>query len=203
MYIIRMPPRVNGNPSNLSPLARVNLHPQDAGRIGSLIAQGKFASGSLLPNESPLGTKFGVSKTGLRDPIKVRAAKRLVEVRRKTATVRANSRWNLLYPGVLSWPFLRTDMPAGLTVLLGVSNIAKPAGARMASSNSVAYKRTVRLDRAVLGAIKSRNGPQAVPMVLAQASRDIAAELKKQRRRFRRPSKGELRANKKRTHERP
>jgi DNA-binding GntR family transcriptional regulator len=198
-----MPPRVNGKPSNLSPLARVNLHPQDAGRIGPLIAQEKFASGSLLPTESPLGTKFGVSRTRLRDPSKVLAAKRLAEVRRKTAMVRANSRWNLLHPGMLSRPFLGTDMPAALTVLLGVSKITKPAGARMASRKCVAYKRTVRLHRTVLGAIKSRNGPKAVLMVLAQTSRDITAELKKQRRRFRRPSKGELCANKKRTHERP
>jgi DNA-binding FadR family transcriptional regulator len=250
MYTVSMPVRVTWNPAKLSPLTHVNLHLQVAGRIGSLIAQGKLAPGSVLPNESQLGTKFGVSRTALREAIKVLAAKGLVEVRRKTGTrVRPNSHWNMLDGEVLTWLFSGTDVPAGLSDLLEVRKIVEPAGARMAaaratpedlakmesafeametaakdldsrveadllfhlavlegtrngfmrpfgaliqtalrasfrltSSNSVAYQRTLTLHRAVLEAIKSRNGQKAeaaMLMVLAQTSRDIAAESKK------------------------
>jgi DNA-binding FadR family transcriptional regulator len=250
MYTISMPTRVHWNSVKLFPPARANLHLQVAGRIGSLIAQGKLAPGSVLPNESQLGTKFGVSRTALREAIKVLAAKGLVEVRRKTGTrVRPNSHWNMLDGEVLSWLFSGSDVPADLSDLLEVSRIVEPAGARMAaeratpedlakmesafmametaakdldsciepdllfhlavlqgtrngfmkpfgaliqtalrasfrltSRNSVAHKRTLTLHRAVLEAIKSRNGEEAeaaMHMVLAQTSRDVAAESKK------------------------
>ena len=61
-----------------------------------------------------------MSRTALREAIKVLAAKGLVEVRRKTGTrVRPNSQWNMFDPEVLLWLFSgprhagRSDRPAG------------------------------------------------------------------------------------------
>lgn len=132
-----MPARIKRNPSNIFPLPRVTLHYQVARSLGSMIAVGKLAPGSILPNESHLGTNFGVSRTALREAIKVLAAKGLVEVRRKTGTrVRPNSQWNMLDPEVLSWFFSGPDVPAGLTDLLEVRKIVEPAGARMAAERA-------------------------------------------------------------------
>jgi DNA-binding FadR family transcriptional regulator len=234
---------------------RASLHHQVAGRIGSMIAEGQLAPGSILPNEFQLGTQFGVSRTVLREAIKVLAAKGLVEVRRKTGTrVRPNSQWNMLDPEVLLWLFSGPDMSARLTDLLEVRTIVEPAAARMAaeratsenllkmesafnameaaadhpdsriepdlffhlavlegtrnafmrpfgaliqtalrasfrltSSNSVAYKRTLALHRAVLEAIQSRSGKKAeaaMLLILAQTSMDIEAELKKMKKKL-------------------
>jgi DNA-binding FadR family transcriptional regulator len=114
-------------------LPRLSLHSEIAGRIGSLIAQGSIQPGCVLPNESSLGTKFGVSRTALREAIKVLASKGLVEVRRKTGTrVRPHSEWNMLDPEVLTWLFSGTTMPAGLTDLMEVRKVVEPAAARMA-----------------------------------------------------------------------
>jgi DNA-binding FadR family transcriptional regulator len=115
-------------------LPRLSLHREVAGRIGSLIAQGRIRPGSVLPNEPSLGTEFGVSRTALREAIKVLASKGLVEVRRKTGTrVRPQVNWNMLDPEVLTWLFSGAGIPAGLTDLLEVRKIVEPAAARMAA----------------------------------------------------------------------
>jgi DNA-binding transcriptional MocR family regulator len=98
--------------------ARENLHHRIAGHLGALIAQGNLDPGSVLPNETSLGNEFGVSRTALREAIKVLAAKVLVEARRKTGTrVRRRSDWNVLDPEVLTWLFAGNEFPAGLTDL--------------------------------------------------------------------------------------
>lgn len=113
---------------------RVSLHSAVASRIGFLIVQGKIAPGSVLPNEACLGTQFGVSRTALREAIKVLASKGLIEVRRKTGTrVNTYSKWSMLDPEVLTWLFPGTGKPAGLTDLLEVRKVVEPAGARMAA----------------------------------------------------------------------
>lgn len=120
-------------------LPRVNLHHEVAGRIGSLIAQGAILPGAVMPNEGLLGTELGVSRTALREAIKVLASKGLVEVRRKTGTrVRPRAEWNMLDPEVLSWLFSGTGIPPGLTDLLEVRKVVEPAAARMASERATA-----------------------------------------------------------------
>ncbi|HXR38734.1 MAG TPA: FadR/GntR family transcriptional regulator [Terracidiphilus sp.] len=115
-------------------LVRPSLHHEVAGKIGSLIAQGSIAPGAVLPNEAALGGEFGVSRTALREVIKVLASKGLVEVRRKTGTrVRPHAEWNMLDPEVLSWLFSGTGIPPGLTDLMEVRKVVEPAAARMAA----------------------------------------------------------------------
>lgn len=119
------------------PMPRLSLHHEVAGRIGSLIAQGRIQPGSVLPNEAALGVEFGVSRTALREAIKVLASKGLVEVRRKTGTrVRLHTEWNMLDPEVLSWLFSGTGVPAGLADLMEVRRVVEPAAARMAAGRA-------------------------------------------------------------------
>jgi DNA-binding FadR family transcriptional regulator len=88
----------------------------------------------VLPNESSLGRKFGVSRTALREAIKVLASKGLVEVRRKTGTrVRSQAEWNMLDPEVLTWLFSGTGLSADLRDLLEVRKVVEPAAAHMAA----------------------------------------------------------------------
>jgi DNA-binding FadR family transcriptional regulator len=115
----------------------MNLHLQIARHIGSLIAQGTLKPESVLPTESLLGDQFGVSRTVLREAIKVLASKGLVEVRRKTGTrVRPRTHWNMLDPEILTWSFSGAGMHAGLTDLLEVRKIIEPAAARIAAQRA-------------------------------------------------------------------
>jgi DNA-binding FadR family transcriptional regulator len=131
--------KIKWRAGSASSLPRLGLHHEIAGRIGFLIAQGRIKPGVVLPNEAALGTEFGVSRTALREAIKVLASKGLVEVRRKTGTrVRQHAEWNMLDPEVLSWLFSGNGIPAGMPDLLEVRKVVEPAAARMAALRATA-----------------------------------------------------------------
>jgi DNA-binding FadR family transcriptional regulator len=116
---------------------RLGLHHEVAGRVGSLIAQGALRPGEVLPNEMALGAKFGVSRTAIREGVKVLASKGLVEVRRKTGTrVRPAAEWNMLDPEVLGWLFSGSGIPPALADLMDVRRVVEPAAARMAAKRA-------------------------------------------------------------------
>src|SRR5919198_5501039 len=82
---------------------RRGLHGAVVHEIGVRIVRGELEPGDTLP-ENGLLDEAGVSRTVLREAIKVLAAKRLVESRPKTGTrVRPRRDWNLLDPDVLAW----------------------------------------------------------------------------------------------------
>jgi len=123
------------SPSTARP--RLSLHHEVAGRIGSLIAMGRIKPGTVLPNETALGSEFGVSRTALREAIKVLSAKGLVEVRRKTGTrVRPIDEWNMFDPEVLGWLYPDSEIPPDLTDLMAVREVVEPAAAGMAATHA-------------------------------------------------------------------
>ena len=109
---------------------RGGLHGQIVHAIGRQILSGQIPPGELLPAEAELP----VSRTVLREAIKVLAAKGLVESRPKTGTrVRARSAWNLLDPDVLAWQQDGASPVAFLGKLTEVRLIVEPATAELAA----------------------------------------------------------------------
>ena len=83
---------------------RRGLHGEVVHRIGVQIVSGELGPGDPLPPEDELISDLAVSRTVLREAVKVLAAKGLVEARPKTGTrVRDRAAWNVLDPDVLSW----------------------------------------------------------------------------------------------------
>jgi DNA-binding FadR family transcriptional regulator len=83
---------------------RRGLHGEVVHTIGLQIVGGDLQPGDLLPPEDDLTSNLAVSRTVLREAVRVLAAKGLVEARPKTGTrVRARTEWNILDPDVLSW----------------------------------------------------------------------------------------------------
>jgi DNA-binding FadR family transcriptional regulator len=83
---------------------RRSLHGQVAHDLGRRILSGLVKPGDFLPSETELSHRLGVSRTALREAIKVLAGKGLIESRPKTGTrVRPREAWNFLDPDVLSW----------------------------------------------------------------------------------------------------
>jgi DNA-binding FadR family transcriptional regulator len=113
---------------------RRGLHGAVVHEIGVRIIRGDLPPGEPLPTEDELGSQLGVSRTVLREAIKVLAAKRLVESRPKTGTrVLERSDWNLLDPDVLAW-----HLEAGLTDkflqnTLELRGLIEPGAARLAA----------------------------------------------------------------------
>jgi DNA-binding FadR family transcriptional regulator len=110
------------------------LHGQTVEIIGSRIVHGHYPPGSQLPPPEELERELGVSKTVLREAMRVLAAKGLVESRQKLGTmVQPRSSWNLLDPELLRWRGGRPDADY-LGDLAEVRYIVEPAGARLAAA---------------------------------------------------------------------
>ena len=127
---------MNETHTQIRTYSRRSLHGQVAHDIGARILQGELAPGQVLPNESQLSTELSVSRTALREAIKVLAAKGLVESRPKTGTkVRRREDWNLLDPDILSWLFAAGPNVPATDMLFEVREIVDPAAAAMAATN--------------------------------------------------------------------
>jgi GntR family transcriptional regulator, galactonate operon transcriptional repressor len=121
-----------GGPSRPTTALR-GLHGQTVETIGSRIVRGRYAPGSSLPPEE-LEQEFGISKTVLREALRVLAAKGLVDARQKRGTVvRPRSSWSLLDADLLRWQGGEPDA-AFLDNLAEVRGIVEPAGARLAAT---------------------------------------------------------------------
>lgn len=109
------------------------LHGQTVETLGTRIVHGHYTPGTSLPPEQ-LEQEFGISKTVLREALRVLAAKGLVDSRQKRGTVvRARAHWKLLDADLLRWQGGEPDA-AFLENLAEVRGIVEPAGARLAAS---------------------------------------------------------------------
>jgi DNA-binding FadR family transcriptional regulator len=138
------------------------LHGQLVELMGARIVHGHYPPGAPLYAET-LESEFEVSKTVVREAIRVLAAKGLVETRQRRGTVvLPRERWALLDADVLRWRGGQAPDFAFLENLAEVRGIVEPAAARLA-----AQRRTdedlVRLDDA-LDAMTS-----AAPQTIATA----------------------------------
>ena len=112
-----------------------SLHGQVAHQIGERILRGDIAPGQSLPNEADLSEELNVSRTALREAIKVLAAKGLLESRPKTGTrVRSRDNWNMLDPDVLAWLFADGPNAAASEMLFEIREIFEPSAAAMAAT---------------------------------------------------------------------
>jgi len=85
-------------------LPRRSLHREAVEALGPRIVRGEIPEGSALPIESELGEELDVSRTVVREAVKVLAAKGLVATRPRTGTkVLPRSNWDVLDHDVLRW----------------------------------------------------------------------------------------------------
>lgn len=118
---------------------RRGLHGEVVHTIGVQIVGGELQPGDPLPPEAELITDLAVSRTVLREAVRVLSAKGLVEARPKTGTrVRAREDWNILDPDVLSWRIEATNDNGRLydeatEMRLGI----EPLAARLAATRAL------------------------------------------------------------------
>jgi DNA-binding FadR family transcriptional regulator len=119
------PSRRSGNPKVHSTVAR---------EIGSRILRGDYLPGVLLPNEAQWCRTFKISRSAVRESIKILSAKGLVISRPKIGTrVEPRQRWNLLDPDILAW---YSQVPAKRQFLEAIQEmryIIEPAAAELAA----------------------------------------------------------------------
>ena len=81
-----------------------SVHAFVANEIGSRIVRGDYPPGTVLPNEAQWSETFSVSRSAVREAIKMLMAKSLLASRPKVGSrVEPRERWNLLDRDVLAW----------------------------------------------------------------------------------------------------
>lgn len=104
--------------------------------LGGRIVSGHYPVSTNLPTEAQLCDEFGVSRTALREAIKMLTAKGLVESRQRAGTrVQPASNWSRLDPDVLEWSAAEPD-PEFIQGLIEARQVIEPAAARLAASRA-------------------------------------------------------------------
>lgn len=115
-------------------LVGTSVHHSVAHEIGSRIVRGDFPEGASLPNEAQWGEYFGVSRSAVREAIKILMAKGLLSSRPKVGTwVETRDRWNLLDRDVLSWYASAPDAMGFLRTVQEFRYIIEPEAAALAA----------------------------------------------------------------------
>lgn len=110
-----------------------STHRRLVDRLGRDIVGGHYAAGETI-DLSALQAEYEVSKTALREALRVLGAKGLVDARQKRGTiVPPRSAWDLLDPDVLRWQVDGGGAAATLEALAEVRAIVEPPGARLAA----------------------------------------------------------------------
>ncbi|MEY3124817.1 MAG: hypothetical protein RLZZ573_1337 [Pseudomonadota bacterium] len=113
-----------------------NLHGQVVNELGRRVVGGMYLAGALLPNEEQLCLELQVSRTALREAVKVLAAKGLLESRPRIGTrVRSKDLWNLLDPDILAWRCATGADAEFLRHLTELREIIEPAAASLAAGS--------------------------------------------------------------------
>lgn len=109
-------------------------HSSAAEEIGSRILRGDFAPGVLLPNEAEWCKRLRMSRSAVREAIKMLKAKGLLNSRPKVGTrVEPRARWNLLDRDVLSWYMTTPDRERFLRSVQQMRRIFEPEAAALAA----------------------------------------------------------------------
>ena len=129
-----MPVRSPPSPPHLGTYAGRKLHGQVVHELGRRVVGGGYPAGALLPNEELLCQELQVSRSALREAVKVLAGKGLLEPRPRIGTrVRPRALWNLLDPDILAWHCATGADAAFLHHLTELREIIEPAAAALAA----------------------------------------------------------------------
>ena len=102
--------------------------------LGRRIVGGIHREGELIDDEGRLGERFRVSKSVIREAVKLLVGKGLLEVRRGSGTrVRLRSHWNLLDDDVLAWHLSTEPRPDFLRQLTEFRRLIEPSAAAWAA----------------------------------------------------------------------
>ncbi|ESX28234.1 FadR/GntR family transcriptional regulator [Mesorhizobium sp. LSJC264A00] len=112
-----------------------SVHVSLAGEIGLRIVRGDYPPGTILPNEAKWAETFDVSRSAVREAIKMLMAKSLLASRPKIGSwVEPRERWNLLDRDVLAWYATGPDREAFLRTVQEFRHIIEPEASAFAAT---------------------------------------------------------------------
>ncbi|KAA8672267.1 FadR/GntR family transcriptional regulator [Vibrio gigantis] len=119
-----------------------SLHVQVAREIARGILSGDLPQGSIIPGEMALCEQFGISRTALREAVKLLTSKGLLESRPKIGTrVVDRAFWNFLDPQLIEWMDGLTDTDQFCHQFLGLRRAIEPEACALAATFATAEQR--------------------------------------------------------------
>jgi len=119
-----------------------SLHVQVAREIARKILSAQLAQNEIIPGEKLLCEQFNVSRTALREAIKLLTSKGLLESKPKVGTrVTTRDNWNFLDSQLLEWVNDLGDHEAVYREFIALRRAIEPAAAALAAKNASAEQR--------------------------------------------------------------
>lgn len=109
------------------------LHSRVLAELGPAIASGEYAPGTVLRIDE-LERRYGVSRTVVREAVRVLESMNLVETRRRVGiTVRPTEHWHVFDPALIRWRLTGADRPRQLRSLTTLRTAVEPVAAGLAA----------------------------------------------------------------------
>ncbi|MFF2329358.1 MULTISPECIES: FadR/GntR family transcriptional regulator [unclassified Streptomyces] len=135
------------------------LHTYVLDTLGLEITAGEHRPGQVLRTDE-LAQRFDVSRTVVREVIRVLESMRLVESRRRVGvTVQPIEAWNVYDPQVIRWRLAGADRPRQLRSLTMLRSAIEPVAAGLAARNATA-EQCAALTECALGMVATSRGHQ-------------------------------------------
>jgi DNA-binding FadR family transcriptional regulator len=111
-----------------------SVHSSVAEAIGKRIVRGEFLPGTILPNEAKWAADFKVSRSAVREAIKILMAKNLLISRSKIGSrVQPKESWSLLDHDILTWYATAPNRDKFIQSLQQFRYIVEPEAAALAA----------------------------------------------------------------------
>ncbi|MGW2181780.1 FadR/GntR family transcriptional regulator [Streptomyces sp. NPDC001732] len=135
------------------------LHTHVLDTLGLEIAAGVHRPGQVLRTDE-LAQRFDVSRTVVREVVRVLESMHLVESRRRVGvTVRPTETWNVYDPQVIRWRLAGSDRPRQLRSLTVLRSAVEPVAAGLAARNATP-EQCAALTECALGMVATSRGGQ-------------------------------------------
>ncbi|KUO11093.1 FadR/GntR family transcriptional regulator [Streptomyces sp. DSM 15324] len=133
------------------------LHGHVLDTLGPSITAGEYPPGSVLRTDE-LAQRFDVSRSVMREAVRVLESMHLVESRRRVGvTVRPKAEWNVYDPQVIRWRLAGADRPHQLRSLTVLRSAIEPVAAGLAARHATA-EQCAELTECALGMVAHSRG---------------------------------------------
>ncbi|MFF8675532.1 FadR/GntR family transcriptional regulator [Streptomyces sp. NPDC015242] len=133
------------------------LHGRVLDTLGPEITAGEYPPGSVLRTDE-LAQRFDVSRSVMREAVRVLESMHLVESRRRVGvTVRPRSEWNVYDPQVIRWRLAGADRPQQLRSLTVLRSAIEPVAAGLAARHATS-EQCAELTECALGMVAHSRG---------------------------------------------
>ncbi|MFI2434067.1 FadR/GntR family transcriptional regulator [Streptomyces sp. NPDC018693] len=133
------------------------LHGRVLDTLGPAITAGEYPPGSVLRTDE-LAQRFDVSRSVMREAVRVLESMHLVESRRRVGvTVLPECEWNVYDPQVIRWRLAGADRPRQLRSLTVLRSAVEPVAAGLAAKKATP-EQCAELTHAALGMVANSRG---------------------------------------------